>query len=46
VHKINHWSVILPFAKDQPSARAEDKASVAEDVPLDGMKIYTIMCSL
>jgi len=33
-------------AEDQPSARAEDKGSGAEDIPLDEMKIYTIMCSL
>jgi len=46
VHKVNHWSVVIPCVEDQPSARAEDKASDAEDIPLDGMKIYTIMCSL
>jgi len=46
VHQVNHWSLVIPSTEDQPSARAEDKGSGAEDIPLDGMKIYTIMCSL
>ena len=46
VHKVNNWSVVIPCAEDQPSARVEDKVSAAEDIPLNGMKIYTIMCSL